>query len=789
MKGTNTTFTKSDINSSFNSFFRAQKLIPFILSLPFWMLGKIGSFFVRILLLPFKVLLFLFKEGVFFAIKAVWDKTGIELPRPNFWIFKKHRGRPRTTPLHLFLYRKIARVLNIIFPSPLRVASMAAIIIVGFFFYSLVLVVIAHDLPSPKNLSQSQSPATTEFFDRNGKLLYRLYDGKNRTPIKLSDVPDNLIKATVAMEDKNFYAHNGVDLYGVARAMGAFIQHREVQGGSTITQQLIKNTLLTPERTLERKLKEVVLAFWAERIYSKQDILQMYFNEVPYGGPAWGIAAAAQTYFNKSPKELSLAEAAYLAGLPASPTTYSPYGSNPELGKDRQKEVLRRMTEEGYITKLQADQAYTEQLNIQAPISSIKAPHFVMYVRSVLASKYGEKMVSQGGLKVITTLDLDTQDMAEKVVSEEVSKLANLSVSNGAAMITDAKTGQILAMVGSKDYWSGDDGNFNVATARRQPGSSIKPITYATGFKQGYSPGSVLVDAPVVYRSDWDIYAPVNYDGRFHGPVTVRTAIGSSYNIPAVKMLNSVGIPAMLQTAKDLGITTFDRPDRYGLSLTLGGGEVKLIDMMTAYGTFSQNGVKHVSEALLKVTDPSGEVLEDNTNPVGTQVLDPGIAYMMSNILADNGARTPAFGPNSLLNIPGKTVAVKTGTTDNKRDNWTFGYTPELIVGVWVGNNNNAPMNQALTSGVTGAAPIWNRIMTNLVSKRANVAFAKPDNVGMGVVDGHRDLVLINSLTGAQMAQKQSPAPNSTQSPMGISFTDPLSPAVQNQPLQAQPAP
>lgn len=695
---------------------------------------------------------------------------------------KKRRGRPRTQPLIPYLWQKWEKFINFVFPKSLRIAALAIILILSFFFYSVFLVEVAHQLPSPERLSDNLSPATTEFYDRNNTLLYRLYEGKNRELTKIDTLPSYLIQATIAIEDKNFYAHQGVDLAGIIRAVFNYAENLirggnsiPIQGGSTITQQLIKNTLLTPERSIDRKAKEIILSFWAERIFSKKEILQMYFNESPYGGPAWGIEAASLTYFGKHAKDLTLSESAYLAGLPASPTTYSPYGANPKLGKNRQAQVLRRMVEDGYIKKEVAEKSFAENLKINPPTQSIKAPHFVMYVRNVLAQKYGEKVVSQGGLKIITTLDLKLQGMAENAVAEEIGKLSTLNVGNGAAMITDAKTGQILSMVGSKNYWDLSLGNFNVATALRQPGSSIKPITYAESFKQGFSPGNILQDSPISFKNDWEVYSPVNYDGKFHGPVSIRTALGSSYNIPAVKMLSIVGIDNMIKTAHDLGITTLNDRERYGLSLTLGGGEVKLIDMMTVYGTFSQLGIRHDTQSVLKVTDNQGIVLEDNTDSqsLGKRVLEEGVAYFITDILKDNNARAGAFGPNSLLNIPGREVAVKTGTTDSKRDNWTFGYTPEVVVGVWVGNNNNEPMHPQLTSGITGAAPIWNKIMNNLLSDSKITAnsgngessvFKKPDSVVTGIVDGKRDLVLVNQPLKSLRAKDS------------ISFTDPLTP-------------
>ncbi len=437
-----------------------------------------------------------------------------------------------------------------------------------------------------------------------------------------------------------------------------------------------------------------------------------------------------------------MGQAAFLAGLPVSPTQFSPYGSNPELGKQRQKEVLRRMVENKFITQSQADLAFLEDLHLESPISNIKAPHFVMYVKDLLSAKYGQRAVSQGGLKIYTSLDLKTQEEVEKIVAEEVNKLAPLNVTNGAAMVLDSKTGQILAMVGSKDYHESQFGSYNVTTALRQPGSSIKVATYITGFKQGFSPGNTILDVPIVFKDEWgNSYAPVNYDGAYHGAVSIRQALGSSYNIPAVKILAMVGVDEVVQTSRDLGITTFTDPKRYGLSLTLGGAEVKMIDMMTMYGSLSQLGQKHVASPILRVTDSEGTILEEYENKP-TQAISPEIAYLITSILADNNARKPAFGENSLLKLPGRTAAVKTGTSDNKRDNWTFGYNPEIVVGVWVGNNNNMPMNPALTSGVTGAAPIWNRIMTTLLQGKPDLAFNRPAGIIDAYVDGRRDLAI-----------------------------------------------
>lgn len=734
-----------------------KPLIPLLFFI--WFLSRLGNIGINT------------ASAIFKYSKLVLKEVNKPLPKSTFW---EKIDEPKKKGKNRNLFWK---VLRIIFSKKIRLAFFSVAITACFITYSYSLVKIANDLPSPKKLLTLPTPTTTEFYDRNGTLLYRFYEGKNRTPVKLSQIPTSLVQATISVEDKNFYSHFGVDFYGIARAGLSLLKNGDVQGGSTITQQLIKNTLLTPERTLDRKLKEVILAFWAERIFTKNEILEMYFNEVPYGGPAWGISAAARTYFDKDVSELTLAESAYLAGLPASPTSYSPYGTNPELAKTRQAQALRRMVEDGYINQQTADEALNEELAIKLPVNEIKAPHFVMYVRNKLSEKYGPRFVSQGGLKIYTTLDFKLQEKAEEILSQEVEKIKSLNVSNGAAMITDAKTGQILAMVGSKNYWDPLNGNFNVTTALRQPGSSIKPITYATAFKQGFSPGSTLLDTPISFRNFWENYTPVNYDGKFRGPVTIRTSLGSSLNVPAVKLLSIIGIPDMLRTARDLGITTLNDPNRYGLSLTLGGGEVKMIDMMTVYGTFSQLGKKYPAQDILYITDSKGNTLENNSHPIGETVLQPSIAYLISDILADNKARTPAFGPNSLLIIPGHQVAVKTGTTDSKRDNWTFGYTPEFVVGVWVGNNDNSPMNPQLTSGVTGAAPIWNRLISEVLRNRSSLAFEKPSDVIAGTVDGHKDLIVSGiqpkSATG-QNKKKIKDAETDKEKEV-ITFTDPFS--------------
>lgn len=691
--------------------------------------------------------LLIVKSSWLIVKRIIRKRTKYQLPIIYYQLpIKRRRGRPRATPFFPFYLRKAKRAVSLSVPKKMQIAIILTAVSTIIYFYSTAVFSLGAELPSPKRLVSPIQPLTTEIYDRNNVLLYKIYEGRNRSLVKLGEVPRYLIQATLASEDKNFYKHIGVDFLAILRAAISNLRYGRQEGASTITQQLIKNTLLTPEKTYSRKIKEIILALWAERIYSKDQILQMYLNEAPYGGTAWGIDAASQTYFNKLPSELTLSQAAFLAGLPAAPTQFSPYGVNPALAKIRQRWVLDKMVEQGFIKKEQADLAYSEDLHINPPVNNIKAPHFVMYVKDLLSAKFGPRVVSQGGLKVYTSLDLSLQEEVEKIVSGEVSRLGPLNVTNGASLVTNPKTGEVLAMVGSKDYHHPVFGSFNVTTALRQPGSSIKVVTYSQAFKMGYSPGNTILDGPVSFKGNWaNSYSPQNYDGKFHGSVSIRVALGSSYNIPAVKMLSTVGIPAFLETAGDLGITTFNTPQRYGLSLTLGGAEVKMTDMMVVYGVFANSGKRQALNPILKVTDANGNILEEaEANP--KQVLPAGIAYFINSILSDNSARTPAFGPNSQLVIPGHTVAVKTGTSDNKKDNWTFGYTPEFVVGVWVGNSDGTPMDQALTSGVTGAAPIWNKVMTGLLAVKPSVGFARPAEIVEAQIDGRRDLAIAGSI-------------------------------------------
>lgn len=617
-----------------------------------------------------------------------------------------------------------------------------ACLIIGTILTALVFAFYARELPSPDKVVRREGFAT-QILDRNGKLLYDVFENQRRNPVDLSQVPTYLRQATISIEDKDFYKHSGFDPKSWLRIPYYFITQHQLSGGSTLTQQLVKNVLLTSEKTITRKIKEFILALEIERKYSKDQILQMYLNEAPYGGTAWGVQAAAQVYFDKDVSELNLAESALLAGLTQRPSYYSPYNSiGDKVYIGRTKAVLRRMREDGYISKDLETEAGNQVDNMQftSEGTNFKAPHFVMYVKQLLIDKYGENMVEQGGLKVTTSLDLDLQDAAQQIVAEEIAKTEGVHITNGAAMVLNTKTGEILAMVGSKDYNAPNyDGKVNVTLSKRQPGSAIKPVTYVTAFKKGYTASTLLMDVKTSFPGgDKPEYVPVNYDGKDHGPIQVRYTLGNSFNIPAVKMLAMVGLKDMLQTAWDMGFTTLeptaDNMSKFGLSVTLGGGEVRLIDMVSAYSAFANGGNKIEPVAILKVTDNNNNVLYEYKQTEGKQVITSQQAYLISNILSDNSARTVTFGDHSSIYISDRPVAVKTGTTNNRRDNWTVGWTPSIIAGVWVGNNDNSEMKQ-LVSGISGAAPIWRRILLAALVNKPKEEFIVPENIVTAEVD------------------------------------------------------
>ena len=600
------------------------------------------------------------------------------------------------------------------------------------FLFLVTLVYLFWDLPNPLSLTTHPAPASTKLLDRNGKLIYEIFVDQRRTPIKLAEIPKYAWQATIASEDKDFYQHSGFSGRGIARAFINTFFKGSLQGGSTITQQLVKNALLTSDRTVRRKIREFTLSVVVEMIYPKDQILQFYLNQVPYGGTAYGLESAAQTYFGKPATDLSLAEAALLAGLPQAPSYYSPFGSRPELAKQRQEYVLRQMQDDKYIDHQQYDAAIEEELHFISP-GILKAPHFSLWVKDLLITKYGQQKVTQEGLTVTTTLDLDIQQYAQDVVATETAKLKSAHVGNGAALVTQPKTGQILAMVGSRDYFdTAADGNVNVTLAHRQPGSAIKPLNYATAIERGLvTAATVLGDKPSCFsQSDQKLYCPSNYDGLFHGPVQVRFALGNSFNIPAVKTLVLNGLSDFVASASAFGITTFTDSKNYGPSLTLGGGEVTMLDMATAFGVLSNTGQRVDLNPILKVVDRNGQTIDAAPPlPSNTRVISPGTAYIVSHLLLDNGARTAAFGPSSALVVKNHPeVSVKTGTTNDKRDNWTIGYNPDFLAAVWVGNNDNSPMS-SIASGVTGASPIWNKIMTQILKDQPQHWPVQPPDV------------------------------------------------------------
>jgi 1A family penicillin-binding protein len=625
--------------------------------------------------------------------------------------------------------------------------------LIKFLIFGLIACVLAipilflwfsRDLPEPGKLITAKYKDATRIYDRHGELLYSVYQDENRTYVKLSTIPKTLQNATIAIEDKDFYTNQGFSPVAYLRVAWNYATGKGLAGGSTISQQLVKNVLLSPERSIQRKIKELILSIQVNQKYTKDEILEMYFNNIPYGGTSIGVQAASQMYFGKKVEDLTDAESVFLSGLPQSPSLYSPFSGN-KYYLARTKAVLKQMVSDGYITQSKSDALYkqVEHFQFSEKYSSIKAPHFVMYVKQKLEEQFGSQMVLSGGLQVTTTLDYNLEKKTEDIVKTEIDKLKNYKVNNAASIVSDPKTGEILAMVGSKDYFDKDiDGNFNVATSNnRNPGSSLKPIIYAAAFEKGYTPATMVMDVKTEFPSNDPLkpYVPVNYDGKYYGPVQLRFALGNSLNIPAVKVLGITGIDAGMKKAYEMGINnwepTKENKSQVGLSLVLGGRGASLIDEVTAYGALANKGIRQDPVSILKVIDNKGNVIFQAKKKEGKKVISPEIAFLISHILLDDNARALAFGTGSWLNVPGKTVSVKTGTTDEKRDNWTIGYTPSIVVGVWVGNSDNSPMNPAIASGITGASPIWNKIISYALKNKPSEQPFKPDNITAMQVD------------------------------------------------------
>jgi len=605
----------------------------------------------------------------------------------------------------------------------------------GLFFIALGTIKI----PDFRSFEERRVESSTKIYDKTGEIvLYDVHQDVKRTMIPFSDMGANIKNVTVAIEDSEFYKHYGIRLKSIVRGLFSTIFLNKTQGGSTITQQLVKNTLLTSKKTLTRKFKEWVLAIKMEQVMSKEEILGLYLNEVPYGGNMYGIYEASKAFFGKEPRDLTLAESAYLAGVPQAPTYYSPYGKNKDKLEQRKNTVLDRTKELGFISEEEYKKAKAEKVVfLPEEKYGIKAPHFVLYIKEYLEKKYGVDAVERGGLKVTTTIDYNLQKKAEEIVLRHAKENETKFKGKNAALVAiDPKTGQILSMVGSRDYFDKEiDGNFNVTLSHRQPGSSFKPFIYATAFEKGYTPETVVFDLPTEFQTTCDAYGnpgaghkkdecymPKNYDNAFRGPITLKNALAQSINVPAIKMLYLVGINDSIKTARDMGINSLTDGSRYGLTLVIGGGEVTPLEMTSAYGVFATNGVRHQHQSILKVEDFNRNILEEfNDKP--QQVLSKNTTLQISDIMSDETARIPTFGKKSSLYIDGRDAAVKTGTTNDNKDAWIIGYTPSLVVGVWAGNNDNTSM---LKGGAAIAGPIWHEFMVEALKDTPIESFEPP---------------------------------------------------------------
>ena len=628
--------------------------------------------------------------------------------------------------------------------------ALALFVLFLFFYYT-------YDLPRPEKLTESPFIQSTKIYDRTGKfLLYDIYGEEKREIISFDKISDNLKHAVLASEDYRFYQHGGIDFLAIIRSVLIDLKLQKAStGASTITQQLIRSVYLTKQKTLSRKVREVVLSIELERRYSKDQIFNWYLNEIPFGENSYGIEAASQTYFNKSASNLSLAQSAVLTALIPAPSYYSPYGSHKNLLLKRKDTILERMKDLGYINSEQLSQAKEESLNFSDSLTPIKAPHFVMYIKQYLENKYGQDFLQQKGLKVYTTLDWELQNYTEEVVKEADKTNVKFDANNTAIVVIDPKTGEILSLIGSKDYFedsypkgcdekaSGSclfDPKFDVATlGLRQPGSSFKPFVYATALKKGYTPDTILWDVKTEFNLNCnpdstqekdkyglDCYHPQDYDGKNRGMISLRSSLAQSLNIPSVELLYLSGLKDSLETARSFGITTLNEPDKYGLSLVLGGGEVTLLEITSAYGIFATEGLKTPPVSILKIEDNNGNIIEQNTKQ-STKVLDTQTARKINDILSDNNARTPMFGQNNALYFDKYQVAAKTGTTQYYNDAWTIGYSPFVVVGVWVGNNDNSSTNKK--TGIGLAAPIWRKVIEKSLNSHEIENFIKPDPI------------------------------------------------------------
>jgi len=631
----------------------------------------------------------------------------------------RHSRSPRSG------WKLIGRLIKKVLPFFIVLFLIGTIGLVGAFAW------YSRDLPDPNKIIDRNVAQSTKIYDRTGEhLLYEIHGNQRRTLVELKDIPTYAIEATIAIEDKTFYSHQGFNLPRIFKAvMVDLITGTKAQGGSTLTQQFVKNAILTNEKAISRKIKELVLSYQIEQKFSKDDILKLYFNEIPYGSTAYGIESASGIYFGKSAKDLTLAEAAILAALPQAPSYFSPYGPQKDALIKRQHLVLRLMREQGYITNDQEKQAASEKIAFKTRREDITAPHFVFMIKAQLAEKYGDRLVEQGGLKITTTLDWDKQNLAQQTVDELTPQLAEKYGANNTGLVTiDVTSGDVLALIGSKDFFDDTiDGQVNIATASLQPGSSFKPFVYAQAFTKGYNPQTVLIDAETSFSTGGTDYRPRNYDGKEYGPVSIRQALAGSLNIPAVQVLYLAGVKNVITLAQNLGYTTLNDPDRYGLSLVLGGGEVRLIEHTNGFVALARDGVAQPYYTILKVEDSKGTILEEKGSPKQQRVLDKQVVRQITSILTDNDARSYVFGANNYLTLSGRPVAAKTGTTNDYRDSWLLGYTPQLATGVWVGNTDHSPMNKG--TGANAAGPIWQRYMNRILQAYPSVGFPAPDPI------------------------------------------------------------
>jgi len=667
---------------------------------------------------------------------------------------------------------RLKKTLSLSFKIGFLIILLFVILMVGVFAY------YAKGLPNPQDILKNPLTQSTKIYDRSGKiLLYEVYQDEKRTIVEVDKVSPFIKDAIISIEDKDFYKHPGIDFRGLVRSAWVAIKTRGkyIQGASTITQQFVKNSLLSPKRTISRKVKEIILSLELERKYSKDEILAFYLNQVSFGSNTYGVQSASKAFFAKNASDVTLAEAAILAALPKAPTRLSPYGNNPDLLKQRQELILRRMKTLGYINKDEEEKALKEKVEFQQQQTGIKAPHFVMYIKEILEEKYGKDVVEKGGLKITTTLDWKLQEKAEKIVSNQAKKNEkNYGAKNAALVAINPQSGEILSMVGSRNYFDiENDGNVNVTLRNRQPGSAFKPFVYAAAFEKGYTPDTLLFDVKTEFnpycvysavqakdKFGLGCYHPQDYDLKERGPITMQSSLAQSLNIPSVKTLYLAGIKNSIDLAERMGIATLGERNRFGLALVLGGGEVKLIDITSAFGVFATEGKKEPAYGIIKIEDDKGNILEEHEKKDSKQVLDKNICRIINDILSDNEARAPMFGASSYLSLGDIPAAAKTGTTQEYRDGWTIGYTPNLAVGVWTGNNDNTSMKRM--AGVSTAGPIWHDFMIFALQDKKKLSFTPPTIIqsNKAVLSGNMggETIKIDTISGKRATELTPPS-------------------------------